>query len=80
MSTIVNAKTSVWSYTVEGTNALRQTWAARGHVNAKFPEVLEEACRHAFLAVTAGKAQFGRPGVGCQGPYTINRVEVSRET
>lgn len=65
-------------YTVEGTAADGQKWKAEGEVADRLDWVLlaDEALRAAFQQVTGGKAVFGKPGIGCRGPYKITRVEV----
>jgi hypothetical protein len=40
--------------------------AASGYVDA-----CSESQKDSFLKVTQGKAVFGSPGVGCNGPYTV---------
>jgi hypothetical protein len=63
-------------YTIEGTSAGGQTWKTKGRVSTDYPECMLDAMQHSFLQLTQGKAVFGQPGVGCRGPYKINRVEL----
>jgi len=64
-----------YSYTVEGAAADGQTYVCCGQVQTEeFTDSFMLAMRAAFGQLTQGKAQYGKPGVGCRGPYTITRV------
>lgn len=69
-----------YTYTVEGKAADGQTWAVTGVVGVEtrgeFHRVPEAALRDGFMKLTQGKAQYGSPGVGCKGPYSINKLVV----
>jgi hypothetical protein len=63
-------------FTIEGTAANGQTWTTKGRVTTLYPECLMDAMRDSFFQLTQGKAVFGKPGVGCRGPYEISRFEM----
>jgi hypothetical protein len=53
----------------------RQTWKTEGMVIA--PAIMaapEIALRESFQKLTHGRAEFGKPGVACNGPYTITKM------
>jgi hypothetical protein len=69
-------------YEVIGTAARAQTWKASGYVkdpNNDLREVFEEVMQEAFMQLTKGKAVYGQPGVGCQGPYTFDKITIQRD-
>jgi hypothetical protein len=69
-----------YTYTVIGTAADGQTWEASGEAKSAnagaFMEMLDFAMRSAFMKLTSGKAVYGKPGVGCRGPYTVTHLEL----
>jgi hypothetical protein len=75
--------TGCYSYTVRGRAAGGQTWTVSAAVTTAqegdFPHAMLEALRETFHLLTQGKAVYGQPGVGCHGPYTIDRFEIVRE-
>ena len=63
-----------YHYTMVGTAADDQTWGTTGKIAIEagdFSSISEHALRHSFNELTQGKAVFGRPGIGCKGPYKI---------
>lgn len=62
---------SLYRFTIEGTAGDGQSWTTSGPVSGDFPKVLEDAMYASFEQLTKGKAVYGRPGVGCRGPYKI---------
>lgn len=61
-------------YTINGTAAGDQTWDCHGTIdNADWNDhdLLGRAMQDSFIKLTQGKAVFGKPGVGCRGPYKI---------
>lgn len=65
------------NYTVEGSAVDGQTYVCEGTVtDAEITAVMTAVLLNAFKQLTNGKAVFGKPGVGCRGPYKITRVEV----
>lgn len=78
----MNAQPVRYRWVVEGTAADGQTWRTAGVVDrlpGHFPHVTMDALTTSFALVTEGRAEFGRPGETCRGPYTITRLEVVRE-
>jgi hypothetical protein len=69
----------IYKYTFRGTAALGQSWQTTGYVSAtpgNFGGVVEQAQAASFRQLTQGKAVYGKPGVGCKGPYTITKFTV----
>ena len=66
-----------WKYEVSGIGANGQTWTVVGELPGgkpgDFPQLSEKALRAVFQTLTNGKAVYGKPGVGCNGPYRIKR-------
>lgn len=71
---------SAYKYVVEGKAADGQSYTCEGTVEAPFPEVFTVAMKAAFQQLTQGKAVYGKPGVGCRGPYTITKVVIEAVT
>lgn len=70
-----------YAYTLSGTAAEEQTWKTEGVVeleSAPLSEAVTIATRETFQKLTQGKAVFGKPGIGCSGPYTIRKLLVER--
>ena len=67
-----------YSYIVEGLTAGGNKWSTIGAHTAtaqgEFANVPMIALRESFAQLTQGKAVFGNPGLGCQGPYRITRM------
>jgi len=66
-----------FAYEVSGCAADDQTWTVRGTTTANrgdFALVPNVAMRETFAQLTNGKAIYGKPGIGCKGPYRINRL------
>lgn len=75
-----------YKFKVEGMAAAGQSWTASGVVAAaspgQFQLVIDGAMRETFAQLTGGKAIYGKPGIGCRGPYTITSflLTVEEET
>jgi hypothetical protein len=69
-----------YKYKVEGTTGNGNTFTTEGTVDGGFPEVFTAAMRDSFQQLTRGRAQFGTPGVGCQGPYEFTRFVLEKIT
>lgn len=68
-----------YSFTVEGTSGEEaQTWTATGVVECEFKDVFGTVLGNAFQKLTSGRAIFGKPGVGCSGPYDIDRIVIEQ--
>lgn len=74
--------TGVWKFVFEGTDAAGNEWRTECDVTAERGD-LEGAfinARHrSFRDLTGGNAIFGKPGVGCRGPYRISRVTMEQQ-
>jgi hypothetical protein len=66
----------LWNYEVKGTMADGVSWHTSGSLEAKQVEIYERVMVASFHALTTGKAVFGRPGIGCKGPYEITSVKM----
>ncbi len=67
-----------YAYTIAGTAAEHQTFTVHGTVEAvnqgMFVDATMAAVRDAFHQLTQGKAEYGLPGKGCSGPYSITKL------
>jgi hypothetical protein len=73
---------TVYLYTIIGTAADAQTWEATGILECKpgdFASLPDEAMKAAFHQLTNGKAVYGKPGIGCRGPYRITRFVIEEQ-
>lgn len=72
---------SRYTFCVQGKAADGQSWKVEGDVVSEragdFQLVLNSAMERSFFQLTRGKAVFGRPGVGCRGPYSITSLSVT---
>jgi hypothetical protein len=72
-----------FSYTVSGTAIDNQTWTVNGTItlppDAVFSELIDPIIRAAFHSLTHGKAIYGKPGVGCHGPYLITQLALEED-
>ena len=67
-----------WSYQVLGQAADGTAWQTSGTVESDAANVWERVMIQTFHALTHGKAIYGKPGVGCKGPYDIKSVRVEQ--
>lgn len=68
-----------YAWTTNGTAAGDQTWEASGTVDiapGDFTLAIDVALRSSFQQLTQGKAVFGHPGLGCDGPYHIVKFTI----
>jgi hypothetical protein len=67
-----------YTYEVSGLATNGQTWTTNGKVTTEkagqFMLAINDAMMQSFNQLTNGKAIYGKPGVGCDGPYTITKV------
>jgi len=72
-----------YRYQIWGTAAKDQTWECRGNVKAEslgnFMAAISTSIGDAFQQLTQGRAVYGHPGVGCNGPYRITRMVIEEE-
>lgn len=67
----------IFTYEVEGTAVDGCTWRVTGEVDSlatDFMLIIERAMQSVFNQLTQGKAVYGQPGKGCQGPYKITKL------
>lgn len=73
-----------YAYTIEGTGADGATWKVQGTVPnvapGGFMDCFTKAMLSAFSQLTAGKAIYGKPGVGCRGPYKVTHLVLKEQT
>lgn len=73
----------VYKYTMKGTAADGQSWSTNGEVSVdkpgEFANALAQAQMDSFMQLTNGKAVFGKPGLGCRGPYNIDRFTLEKK-
>jgi hypothetical protein len=71
-------------YTVAGIAADGQTWncadAVEVETDKQFVETVNKVLRDCFVKLTKGEAVFGRPGLGCSGPYRVTAMNIKLET
>jgi hypothetical protein len=75
-------KRRIYYFNFTGTAAQGQTWEAMGTVwdnNNDLPAAFNEAMRQAFMDLTRGRAIYGKPGLGCNGPYEIDRIVMIKQ-
>jgi len=68
-----------YRYTISGEAADGQTWEVSGTLSiaqGDFALTFDMAMREAFERLTSGKAVYGKPGVGCRGPYRFLRYSI----
>ena len=69
-------------YELGGTGGDGTKFIVSGHFDqgdeaVSFQETISEAQRHAYLNLTGGKTEYGKPGEGgCRGPYKFERIMV----
>jgi len=72
-----------YSYTVEGEAADGQTWKVTGIARAAqgdFLSLPDKAAKETFERLTKGRAEYGKPGVGCKGPYRFTMLLIKDMT
>lgn len=71
----------IYNYEMRGTATNDQTWRTSGTLTDRVNDlsaVFDMMIRDSFAQLTNGRAVFGKPGVGCSGPYQINRIVIER--
>ena len=70
-----------YRFEIHGTAGNGQTWKTNGTVtdgDNDFMAVVDDAMRLSFNQLTGGKAVYGKPGVGCVGPYELQRIVIEK--
>jgi hypothetical protein len=68
---------------MRGNGANGQTWMTTGTLTDDANDllgVIHSMMIDSFAQLTKGKAQFGKPGEGCSGPYEIERIVIEKKT
>jgi hypothetical protein len=68
----------IYKYEIKGLARNDQTWVTKGSIDCEFNDAFSLAMRNTFEQLTNGKAVYGKPGVGCQGPYDVFSVMIER--
>jgi len=69
-----------YRWMMTGTAAQGQTWTVQGNVELdNFTTCLTLIMPTVFNALTEGKAEYGKPGIGCNGPYAIKTFTISEK-
>jgi hypothetical protein len=66
----------MFRYTIAGEAARGQSWEVTGLVEVMpggFDAAILVTLREMFQQLTNGEAVFGKPGLGCDGPYAITK-------
>lgn len=67
-----------YNYTVSGSASNAQTWEISGSVHCDFMQLNARVMTDTFQKLTDGKAVYGMPGIGCEGPYDIHRILIEQ--
>lgn len=69
----------LYSYTVQGSGGDGGSFLIEGTLESPFGgELFDAVMARSFDALTHGKAVYGSPGVGCRGPYEIDRIIIAQ--
>jgi hypothetical protein len=71
--------TKAYHFTIEGTAAGDQVWSTTGRIECEWIDAFTVAMQRSFDDLTKGRAIYGKPGIGCRGPYDIHRLLIERE-
>ena len=68
-----------YRFEIEGLAAGDKTWKTTGRIECEFADAFHAAMKSTFQQLTNGKAVYGKPGLGCSGPYDILSVVIEKE-
>ena len=74
----MSVKIYAWRYSVRGTAAKDQTWRVVGVAHCRTGSVWDTVMAEIFDQLTRGKAVYGKPGVGCDGPYQVIEFHIEQ--
>ena len=70
-----------YKYTIKGRASGGQQWQTEGEIADAGNDlviVFNRAMESSFHQLTNGQAVFGKPGVGCKGPYSIQSALIEK--
>lgn len=67
-----------YRYTTQGCDVDGKVWEAKGVLRCEINAAMDAALKDTFRQLTNGNAVYGMPGVGCNGPYDIQRVVIEQ--
>jgi hypothetical protein len=65
-----------YQYKINGRGSNDQTWEVEGTIESNFVDMFTNVMLECFKTLTQGKAIYGKPGVGCQGPYDVTKIVI----
>jgi len=72
-----------YRWSIKGLAARGQTWETKGStecIPGEFGGMLMVILGESFHQLTFGMAVYGKPGLGCNGPYRIQSVHIEMES
>jgi hypothetical protein len=70
----------MFTFHVTGIDGNRQKWSFEGRTSDSgiggFVAMTDVVMEKVFLALTEGRALYGKPGVACSGPYQIRTLRI----
>jgi hypothetical protein len=67
-----------YRYKIDGAASDGQSFQASGSIYCEFHETFNAAMADTFMQLTNGKALYGKPGIGCRGPYDILKISIEQ--
>jgi hypothetical protein len=67
-----------YKFEIHGVARNDQTWITNGTIYCDLNDSFDMAMRASFMQLTEGRAIYGKPGVGCQGPYNVLSVKIEQ--
>lgn len=67
-----------WQFTISGSGADGSTFETTGKMQCEFHDSFDLAMKSTFDQLTSGRAIYGKPGVGCRGPYDITKLVIEQ--
>lgn len=77
---ILGNNLETFRFKFEGLTAGGNPWHTEGKIDGDManPLIFRTAMGASFQQLTSGRAVFGKPGLGCQGPYKITRFTLEK--
>lgn len=67
-----------YHYRLDGLASGGQSWCVEGNIESEWNDVFDTVLSHSFHELTKGRAIFGKPGLGCRGPYNMTRLTLEQ--